>query len=75
MSGLFDEEETSGSFIPVQLYVNDIEKSLLFYEEVIGLKLYKRNMHAARFNFDQFSLLLVSDSRLNENHYFTIEKR
>ena len=54
----------------VQLYVNDIEKSLLFYEEVIGLKLYKRNMPAARFNFDQFSLLLVSDSRLNENHYF-----
>ncbi|MED0952306.1 VOC family protein [Bacillus mobilis] len=54
----------------VQLYVNDIEKSLLFYEEVIGLQLYKKDMHAARFNHDQFSLLLVSDSRLNENHYF-----
>ncbi|PDZ52071.1 lactoylglutathione lyase [Bacillus sp. AFS094611] len=53
-----------------QLYVNDIEKSLLFYEEVIGLQLYKRSMHGARFNHDQFSLLLVSDSRLNENHYF-----
>ncbi len=46
MSGLFfDEEETN----ELQLYVNDVEKSLLFYEEVIGLKLYKRNMHAARF--------------------------
>ncbi|MEI4713566.1 VOC family protein [Bacillus cereus] len=54
----------------VQLCVNDIEKSLLFYEEVIGLKLYKRSMHGARFNHDHFSLLLVSDSRLNENHYF-----
>ncbi|WP_242264690.1 glyoxalase/bleomycin resistance/extradiol dioxygenase family protein [Bacillus cereus group sp. BfR-BA-01422] len=54
----------------VKLYVNDIEKSLLFYEEVIGLKLYKRNMHAVRFNHDQFSLLLASDSTLNENHYF-----
>nr|WP_270608120.1 VOC family protein [Bacillus mobilis] len=54
----------------VQLYVNDIEKSLLFYEEVISLQLYKRSMHGARFNHDQFSLLLVSDSRLNENHYF-----
>ncbi|MGE6847613.1 VOC family protein [Bacillus cereus group sp. MYBK29-1] len=54
----------------VQLYVNDIEKSLLFYEEIIGLKLYKRNMHAARFNHDQFSLLLANNSTLNENHYF-----
>ncbi|AFH84857.1 glyoxalase domain-containing protein [Bacillus anthracis] len=36
----------------VQLYVNDIEKSLLFYGEVIGLKLYKRSMYAARFNYD-----------------------
>lgn len=54
----------------VQLYVNDIEKSLLFYEEVIGLMLYKRSVHGARFNHDQFSLLLVSDLRLNENHYF-----
>ncbi len=54
----------------VKLYVNDIEKTLLFYEEVIGLKLYKRNMHAVRFNHDQFSLLLASDSTLNENHHF-----
>ena len=75
MSGLFDKEETSGSFFRVKLYVNDIEKSLLFYEEVIGLKLYKRNMHAVRLNHDQFSLLLASDSTLNENHYFTIEKK
>nr|WP_240514547.1 VOC family protein [Bacillus wiedmannii] len=28
----------------VKLYVNDIEKSLLFYEEVIGLQLYKRSI-------------------------------
>lgn len=54
----------------VKLYVNDIEKSLLFYEEVIGLKLYKRSMHAAHFNHDLFSLLLANDSTLSENHYF-----
>ncbi|MED2794628.1 VOC family protein [Bacillus wiedmannii] len=58
----------------VKLYVNDIEKSLLFYEEVIGLQLYKRSMHAARFNHDQFSLLLATDSTLNENHYFYNQK-
>ncbi|EJQ54718.1 lactoylglutathione lyase [Bacillus wiedmannii] len=54
----------------VQLYVHDIEKSVLFYETIIGLKLYKRSEHAARFNHDQFSLLLANDYTLNENHYF-----
>ncbi|PGV58272.1 VOC family protein [Bacillus cereus] len=54
----------------VQLNVHDIEKSLLFYEEIFGLKLYKRSMNAARFNHDQFSLLLANDSTLNANHYF-----
>ncbi|KXI62173.1 hypothetical protein BKK39_29655 [Bacillus cereus] len=31
----FDEEETNG----LQLYVNDVEKSLLFYKKIIALKL------------------------------------
>lgn len=71
MSGLFlIRRKLVDHFFRVKLYVNDIEKSLLFYEEVIGLKLYKRNMHAVRLNHDQFSLLLASDSTLNENHYF-----
>lgn len=71
MSGLFlMRRKLVDHLFRVKLYVNDIEKSLLFYEEVIGLKLYKRNMHAVRFNHDQFSLLLASDSTLNENHYF-----
>lgn len=54
----------------VKLYVHDIEKSLLFYETIIGLKLYKRTEHTGRFNHDCFSLLLASDSTLNENDYF-----
>ncbi|AUD21748.1 lactoylglutathione lyase [Bacillus sp. HBCD-sjtu] len=75
MSGLFlIRRKLVDHFFRVKLYVNDIEKSLLFYEEVIGLKLYKRNMHAVRFNHDQFSLLLASDSTLNENHYFYARK-
>lgn len=71
MSGLFlIRRKLVDHLFRVKLYVNDIEKSLLFYEEVIGFKLYKRNMHAVCFNHDQFSLLLASDSTLNENHYF-----
>ena len=35
MSGLFDKEETN----ELQLYVNDVEKSLLFYKKIIALKL------------------------------------
>ncbi|KMP22500.1 hypothetical protein BK786_11085 [Bacillus thuringiensis serovar thailandensis] len=31
----FDEEETN----ELQLYVNDVEKSLLFYKKIIALKL------------------------------------
>ncbi|ACO27579.1 VOC family protein [Bacillus cereus] len=33
--GFFDEEKTN----ELQLYVNDVEKSLLFYKKIIGLKL------------------------------------
>ncbi|EJQ49524.1 Uncharacterized protein BWINRASL_03279 [Bacillus mycoides] len=59
----------------VKLYVYDIEKSVLFYETIIGLKLYGRSERTARFNHDCFSLLLANDSTLNENHYFTIKKK
>jgi lactoylglutathione lyase len=48
--------------------------SVLFYETIIGLKLYRRSERTARFNHDCFSLLLANDSTLNENHYFYNQK-
>ncbi|MFA1822925.1 VOC family protein [Virgibacillus oceani] len=54
----------------VELYVKDIEKSLKFYQEIIGLELYGRGKRGARFNYDCFSLLLTSESTLGGNHYF-----
>lgn len=54
----------------VELYVEDIEKSLNFYENIIGLELYGRSKRGARFNYDCFSLLLTAESALEDNHYF-----
>ena len=53
-----------------ELYVKDIEKSLNFYENIIGLDLYGRSKRGARFNYDCFSLLLTSEEVLGEKHYF-----
>ncbi|MEV5111035.1 VOC family protein [Bacillus sp. LBA3-1-1.1] len=58
----------------VKLYVHDIEKSVLFYETILGLNLYKRSEHTVRFNHECFSLLLASDTKLNANHYFYNQK-
>ncbi|MYL42100.1 MULTISPECIES: VOC family protein [Virgibacillus] len=44
------------------LYVKDIEESLRFYQDIIGLKLYGRNERCGRFKYDCFSLLITSDS-------------
>ncbi|PLR80305.1 lactoylglutathione lyase [Bacillus canaveralius] len=54
----------------VELYVKDIEKSLDFYQNLIGLELYGRSERSGRFNYDCFSLLLTTDAVLGENHYF-----
>lgn len=54
----------------VGLYVSDLEESLKFYQEIIGLELYGRGERGARFNYDCFSLLLTSESVLGEKHYF-----
>ncbi|WP_232698471.1 VOC family protein [Brevibacillus daliensis] len=58
-----------------ELYVKDIEKSLQFYQQIIGLELFGRNEVCGRFNYDCFSLLVTSDSILGENHYFTHTER
>jgi lactoylglutathione lyase len=46
----------------VELYIRDIEESLKFYQDIIGLELYGRNERSARFNYDCFSLLITSES-------------
>ncbi|WP_172370407.1 VOC family protein [Sporosarcina jiandibaonis] len=54
----------------VELYVKDIEESLKFYQDIIGLELYGRNERSGRFNYDCFSLLITSESILGDEHYF-----
>lgn len=54
----------------VELYVKDIEESLKFYQNIMGLELYGRNERCGRFNYDCFSLLITSETILDENHYF-----
>lgn len=53
-----------------ELYVKDIEESLDFYENIIGLELYGRSKRGARFNYDCFSLLLTAEEVLGDKHYF-----
>lgn len=50
--------------------MDDIEKSLDFYENIIGLELYGRNERCRRFNYDCFSLLLTAKTALKDDHYF-----
>ncbi|WP_217587513.1 VOC family protein [Lentibacillus saliphilus] len=54
----------------IELYVRDIEKSLNFYQDIIGLEMYDRNERCGRFNYDCFSLLITSESILDDQHYF-----
>ncbi|MEW9108758.1 MAG: VOC family protein [Cytobacillus gottheilii] len=54
----------------VELYIRDIEKSISFYQNIIGLELYGRSERSARFNYDCFSLLLTSETILADDHYF-----
>lgn len=58
----------------VELYVKDIEKSLAFYQDFVGLQLYGRNERCGRFNYDFFSLLITSDATLDGDHYFKRSK-
>lgn len=54
----------------VELYVDEIEQSIQFYENIIGLELSGRNERCGRFNYDCFSLLLTAKSSLEDDHYF-----
>jgi lactoylglutathione lyase len=63
-------EEIVSVLFRVELYVKEIERSIKFYQDNIGLELFGRNERSARFNYDCFSLLLTSDTMLVDNHYF-----
>ncbi|MDV2581391.1 VOC family protein [Alkalibacillus haloalkaliphilus] len=54
----------------VELYAQDIEKSLTFYQDIVGLELFGRNEQCLRFNYDCFSLLITSEAVLDDDHYF-----
>lgn len=54
----------------VELYVKDIEASLKFYQNIIGLELFGRNERCGRFNYDCFSLLITSEKTLDKDHFF-----
>jgi lactoylglutathione lyase len=54
----------------VELYVDDIENSLGFYEQIVGLELFGRNERSGRFNYDCFSLLVTENHLLKPEHYF-----
>src|SRR5690625_4683348 len=59
-----------GVLFRIELYVKDLEESLRFYQDIIGLEMYGRNERCGRFNYDCFSLLITSESTLDDNHYF-----
>jgi|SRR5699024_4388501 len=59
-----------GVLFRATLYVKDFEKSLHFYQDIIGLDVFNKNEKSARFNYDCFSLLITSDTILDSDHYF-----
>jgi lactoylglutathione lyase len=54
----------------LELFVEDLKKSIRFYEDIIGLTFSKKNETGAMIKQDHFSLLLTYDNILDEKHYF-----
>ncbi|MGG2106855.1 VOC family protein [Lysinibacillus pakistanensis] len=54
----------------LELFVEDLQKSISFYEEIIGLTFHNKTEVSAIIKMKNFALLLTSDNVLNENHYF-----
>lgn len=57
-------------YFRLELFVRDLEKTLAFYREVLGLEVLARKEHAATVCVNNSKLLLTEDSRLKEDHYF-----
>ncbi|MBE7099158.1 VOC family protein [Bacillus cereus] len=52
----------------LELFVEDLQRSIRFYEEILTLVFSKKNTRV-RIKLGDFSLLLTPDYILNENHY------
>ncbi|MED2186006.1 VOC family protein [Bacillus wiedmannii] len=53
----------------LELFVEDLQKSIRFYEEILGLAFSKKNETGAMVKLEDLALLLTPDYILNENHY------
>ncbi|MDA2140345.1 VOC family protein [Bacillus cereus group sp. Bc256] len=53
----------------LELFVEDLQRSIRFYEEILTLVFSKKNTTGAMIKLGDFSLLLTPDYILNENHY------
>ncbi|WP_152654538.1 VOC family protein [Oceanobacillus sp. CFH 90083] len=54
----------------LELFVENLQKSILFYEEILGLTFTRKSEAGAIIKKGNFSLLLTADDILEENHYF-----
>lgn len=53
----------------LELFVEDLQRSIWFYEEILGLTFSKKNETGAMIKKENFYLLLTPDYILDENHY------
>ncbi|MGN4444852.1 VOC family protein [Bacillus cereus group sp. MYBK79-1] len=56
-------------YFRLELFVEDLQRSIRFYEEILTLVFSKKNATGAMIKLEDFSLLLTPDYILNENHY------
>lgn len=54
----------------LELFVENLQKSIKFYEEILNLTFSNKNENGAVIKQDNFALLLTPDIILDENHYF-----
>ncbi|AWC28759.1 VOC family protein [Bacillus cytotoxicus] len=53
----------------LELFVEDLERSIRFYEGILGLTFFRKNETGAMVKLEDFALLLTPDYILDKNHY------
>ncbi|PLR75460.1 lactoylglutathione lyase [Bacillus sp. V3-13] len=53
----------------LELFVEDLQKSIEFYEQILGLEFVDKSETGAMIKQNDFALLLTPDSVLNKNHF------